>query len=185
MTQTARLPKECLGPIEPWVTPIKLQPVRTVSTGCGKLGCTLVHLGTVSQRSGGSGAQGSAGWPQDSDAAPDVCNHSHSRLHPAPSCQSGPSPAQPSLIHHRPSTQASFITRGTIHTFITLTSDTHYAPYSIYLRPDLVILQAVTHPCRLADVHSFRAPSCQPSNLPTCASGSRNPRPTQHYRRTT
>ncbi|KAL2285367.1 hypothetical protein FJTKL_08286 [Diaporthe vaccinii] len=82
------------------------------------------------------------------------------RLQPAPSASPAPaSPAQPNSSSS--SAQASFITRGTIHTSITSNPNTHRIPYGILTSSSFRQSSPRSAP---TDVHSLQA---QTVNLPT------------------
>lgn len=128
-----RLPKECLGPIQPNCLAHRLQLVRTGWTGCGKPGCTCLYLCTLLLGLLVRVRQGMAGRcrlaPRLCDAAPDVC--SRFRLQPAPSAASQSSQPVRPQPNSSSSAQASFITRCTINASITSIPDTHYNPCGI------------------------------------------------------
>lgn len=112
-----------------------------------------------------------------------------------PACQSGPSQAQssqssqPSLIHHRPPPAPKLLSfnrsLATTHPHLHHLELRHPLYTLRYLRPDLQTSSSPrqsTHPCRLRTCTLSKPdfahpPTRQPASLPTCTSGSRNPRP--------
>lgn len=178
-----RLPKECLGPIEACCgLAHRLQPASTgrrAGRAAGNPAAVVpVYLGIP--RSAASAGQGSAGWTQDSDAlmqrltcaVSSVCILPRLPLTPAPAS----SPAQPSLIHHRPPPKLLSSP---------VAPSTPPSPEPDTLRyPNLVILQSSSHPPPVACGRAlFPSPDCRTSNLPTCTGGSRNPRTPNPKRR--
>lgn len=166
-----RLPKECLGPIEPRPGPINCSRLGRAGRAAGN---PAVPVPRCVPRSAGSGAQGSAGSPQDCDAAPDVCIGSVCSLPLLPV----PTPAQPSPAQFIIVLRPSFFHHPWHHPHLHHLEPQH-PPHTLRY-PDLVILQAVitlVGPCGRA---LFPSPDCQPLNPRTCTGGSRNSRPSNN-----